>query len=887
MPSFFDFWLLQNRGRLAGVLLRRWGIARVGNQTTASAAEALAREVVTRDSQRGFAIQKLRGFESDGARATVCRVWVESRHPELQQLLREEGWTADTPDKARVLCLLNLGRGTEAASCSSSALPVLIAESRDESSTLRQAARHALVQVDDDAAVGRLVRCWIEDRGADLRQLIAEREVLPESMVDARVYAALLTGRREAITSMTPKVLTPLVAALHDEDSAVREQARLAVGELSDARTRGEVANKVCKEWVECRAPELEELIVAEQLLAKRPPKARVLSALKLGRPEKVKAAGADVVPPLLEALDDPDPVIAEAAPAVLRSLSRDSARNALCLEAMYAADGAGNPAAEAAAREAGLLPEGDGDRAGWLFLTEQWQRYDELDFERNLLRSFYAAAPRLLQERITAKIRRSGRTEYLTVVGGGDYRSRAAEMREDEAAFMVGMLIQNRERRKLWKLVFELSLAQSVRSLQALAELDWRPEAQDDRAVYERLLGLIGRGVEFSPEAASRWIPPAVRRATAHVKGRVNDLAMSPSRPLIAIGTNDRRAALWNFQTGEIEDSWRYQKVVGRVAFTADDHFVCSEGKASGYPSTLRVYADGNVRELEHPDMITGLQPAGDSRLLISRRDETVMLFDAETGQVLGETAYDFWCRDVCVSPDGERALLLHEGLSLVELPGLGLMSESNRYLRNSVLKCAAFAPGGKEYVIGTHNGRVIVADEDHKGELRISRRNLFFYDQVAGIACQERSKMIIAADMGRHIDFYDWERRGNLGRLNVGKSWRITSLHVSPNGDFLSVGHRDDTMSFWDLRISDIPRMFASPFASAAPRQLGAVQALKQQNPHAELAPALDYLECVLQYRFRYDIEIDELQSIRLGEFDIEIGELEGKARERTVSS
>ena len=33
-----------------------------------------------------------------------------------------------------------------------------------------------------------------------------------------------------------------------------------------------------------------------------------------------------------------------------------------------------------------------------------------------------------------------------------------------------------------------------------------------------------------------------------------------------------------------------------------------------------------------------------------------------------------------------------------------------------------------------------------------------------------------------------------------------------------------------------------------------------LKQEN-HAELTPALDYLECALQYRFRYDIEIGEL--------------------------
>ena len=44
-----------------------------------------------------------------------------------------------------------------------------------------------------------------------------------------------------------------------------------------------------------------------------------------------------------------------------------------------------------------------------------------------------------------------------------------------------------------------------------------------------------------------------------------------------------------------------------------------------------------------------------------------------------------------------------------------------------------------------------------------------------------------------------------------------------------------------------------------------------------HPKLAPnvrqSLTFIQRVLQYRFRFDIEIDEVPAIKVGEFDIEI--------------
>jgi WD40 repeat protein len=100
------------------------------------------------------------------------------------------------------------------------------------------------------------------------------------------------------------------------------------------------------------------------------------------------------------------------------------------------------------------------------------------------------------------------------------------------------------------------------------------------------------------------------------------------------------------------------------------------------------------------------------------------------------------------------------------------------------------------------------------------------------------------------------------------------LTSLHVSPGGDFLALGGSDASLSLWDLRVLDLPLLFSRPFARTMPRQLAAIGILV--GDPAQSAPihrSLEYLECALRHRFRYDVEIGEMLSIRTGEFDIEI--------------
>jgi hypothetical protein len=71
------------------------------------------------------------------------------------------------------------------------------------------------------------------------------------------------------------------------------------------------------------------------------------------------------------------------------------------------------------------------------------------------------------------------------------------------------------------------------------------------------------------------------------------------------------------------------------------------------------------------------------------------------------------------------------------------------------------------------------------------------------------------------------------------------------------------------------EVRSLLSRPFAAAVPAHLGAVTALVGGDAPLPpgLANALRFVQCALQHRFRYEIEVDEVPAIQAGEFDIEV--------------
>jgi len=102
-----------------------------------------------------------------------------------------------------------------------------------------------------------------------------------------------------------------------------------------------------------------------------------------------------------------------------------------------------------------------------------------------------------------------------------------------------------------------------------------------------------------------------------------------------------------------------------------------------------------------------------------------------------------------------------------------------------------------------------------------------------------------------------------------------QLTSLHISPDEAFMALGDSNAALSLWDLRVLDVPRLFTRPFAQSVPDDLAALQALTGNGTvlPARVRNVLGFMEAILRYRFRFDIEIGEMPVIKVGEYEIEL--------------
>jgi hypothetical protein len=660
-------------------------------------------------------------------------------------------------------------------------------------------------------------------------------------------------------------------AVTRSDDARVRGIALDTLRRLTDWRG----VSAACGVWADTRHPTLTALLIEREWVASTTPEVRTLTALKLGRMDVVTGGGAKVVQPLVQACEDADPTIAERARQALGELEEET-QQALCrlvVERDY-------PLAQEVAIAAGYTPQDEQQRALFFFMTEQWERYDGLDFDRQLLRAAYAVADADLRRRVQQKLRAAGRTDFLTIIAGADYLDRAAEATDAELELLVQTFAVNGEWALLWKLVFEAPFAWSARIVAMLTDSGWRPTGGEDPAIFAELTSLVEQDLPTSKAEIDRLFPPALLQAQARVPGRINDVAFSPLRPVIAIGTGGRKVALWNYQRAEREHLLgEFDHSIGRVAFTADDTLLYAERtNMRDDPCAIYGWNDGGrddqpFRLGQHRGSVTAVASVGDSQALSAGRDYEVVLWDVRARQVKARRKSRSWARAMRVSPDGQRVALLADGLSLVTLPQLDRLVSSGS--SRGMIRCAAFSPDGGAVIAGKFNGDVIVYGHGQQRNWLAPERNVLTRHEgrVEGIEVLRGRAIVVTAGSEGNVRFISLKDREIIGEVQDPLG-QVTSLHVSPDESFMAVGNSRASLSLWDLRVLDARAQLDRSFARVAPAFLTTLDVLMDnENLDTRARLVLKFADRVLRHRFRFDIEIGEAPTIMMGEFDIEI--------------
>lgn len=646
-----------------------------------------------------------------------------------------------------------------------------------------------------------------------------------------------------------------------------------------------------CGIWAETRHPRLTSLLFENEWVASMPPEVKVLTALKVGRMDEATGGDERFVEPLLAACEDADPIIAARARQALLGLQEEEAREALCRLVIVRDD----PRAREVALEADYYPEDEQQRALFFFLTEQWERYEGLDFDQRLLRTAYAVADDAVRQRVRDKLRAAGRTDFLTVIAGRDYQARAAEMAPGEIDLLIQTLTANEEWPRLWNLACEVSLCRSARIVETLAGAGWAPEGGESREIFQALTPLVTRdgGLPTRESDLIDLFPPALRRAQARVAGRINDVAFSPVRPVIAIGTGEGKVAVWNYQRGAREHLLGpFDHSVGDVTFTGDGTLLWAERtNRTDVPCAIYLWRPDGAGEPPdvlgvHIGSVTAIAPVNGERLLSAGRDGRVVLWDIMHRQELANLERYFWARAMQVSPDSRRVALLHDGIALAALPGLDqLLYGSAR----SVGRCAAFLPSahGEEtwkgsgsvpdnqtLLVGQYSGDVFKYYPRNERWITHEVPSFTYHEgRVEGVSFLRSRSVVVTAGSEGTIRFIDLDDRSTIGEVEEPRG-QVTSLHVSPDECFMAVGNSRASFSLWDLRGLDVLDLLLDPFGRAptsALATLGTMLGFDGLSPRAHRT--LEFAQRMLRHRVRFDVELGPAPSLVAGEFDIEI--------------
>jgi len=855
--------------------------ALAGNWLAAQSLAVVA--VFNNDSDvRQMAAETLRKINYSTGIDAVWGVWAETRAETLDGVVVGYRRAANHPASVRLLSALRLSLDAEQSLAvvtrgSADLVAPLIQACHDADSQIAGQARRAIHALTNPDSIDAVCRAWQISRTPFLTEVLQQANYVAQKLADTRVLSALKINRLDLVMHGSPEMVAPLAAACQDSDEEIASRARQCLPYLQGQPT----VDAFCQLWSETRSPLLENALIMAGYKARGPAKVRVLAALKTGAlniAEKVPPSGLSA---LLEATRDVDETIRQNALAALAHLKDENTRDALC-QMVIEHDAPDDPLV-ITARETALAhqyaPREPEMRALFYFLTEQWRAYDGLDFDQSMMRTIYEASPAEMRQRIAAQVQSAGRTDYLTILTGVNSRARAEAVSPSESALMIRILTGNREYARLWSLITDVSLPFALEIMHILLENQWRPESEADAAVFDELSRLSRLPVLLAGPELTRALPLAIPRATLKVKGRVNEVAFSPTQPVLAIATSQRKVVLWNFKTAAVEQVLGdFKHSVGKVNYTPRGVLICAERSSQNALCTVYIFAEPDRFDLcAHEGSVTVLEPVGQDGLLTAGRDQRVFLWNLAAQKKIAEKQYSFWARSAAISPDQMSAALLHDRLALVRLPDLSqvkgypfLTARADGF-KTGVAQNAAFAPDGKYLLAGQYSGQVGL--HFHTSLHQRPRKAVVTQHSqpVRGIHFLPGHPVVITAGAEGQVRFIRWPEMTLMGMV-YSPEGQLTSLRVSQEGSFMATGTNEASLVLWDLRVQDIPDLFSQPLATASHDQVSTVLALSEYNSLPEpVRNSLHFLRVLLQHRFRYDIQIEEAPLIRFGEFDI----------------
>lgn len=756
-----------------------------------------------------------------------------------------------------------------------------------------EAASAALRTLESGPAFDALCERWWRSRDNRIWTVIAVSAARPSDETPARIAVLLKRRDLSALRAYRPGSVRGVIAAYQDADSDIAGAAphalallsnEAAVEELVEILETGDstaanialaaltsvnapsVLRRISAIWASSRDSRLEDLVRQRGAVPDEPIKAKIAVLALMNDVPSLSRLRVSGMPALSDLADDPDERLSGVARTALAALADRDARDFICRLATE-----GNETAKAAAIAGHYLPRQADFAAYYLFITGQQALYDDLDPDRSLLQMFLQSASEPARRDIAIRIRSGGRQDMLPVLLGNDYLRHPERWSPEDLRRIVDGLVAEEQWEHVWRLAFEVAPTESADIVDKIGASGWTPPHEDDRGALQELRQLLAEAGRRRVFDLGPGLPAAVHVQKIRTEGGVNAVAFSATEPHVALGLSQRRVVIWNYgeaRRNRVSDELGHS--IAHLAYTSQGRLLAAErtNTADGCGVFLMEARTGQWSSL-HTGVgsITALEHIEGDRVLIADRGGNVTVLDVLTRITEASLTLEEWAREAKVSQARDTAALLHRGATLVALPSLSPIAQGARDA--GVTRNAAFAGQSTVLALGRHNGDLryvrvkgtrLVADRQ---PLHVHRT------RVQGVEFIPGRNVIASGSLDGDVRLLAAEGGGTVGVLP--RVAALRSLTVSPDGAFMALGHGDNHMSFWDLRVMDLPMLAAQPLALSRPKHLVAVRAATQ--PGTSPTFALRYLSAALRYRFRYAVQIDDVRTLRRGDYDITI--------------
>ncbi|MBE7555926.1 MAG: WD40 repeat domain-containing protein [Anaerolineales bacterium] len=687
-------------------------------------------------------------------------------------------------------------------------------------------------------------------------------------MMEDRVQQATTSLTRELTRSQAPDMIRALAEAVTRlDDETVQRGVLAGLAELSEPAGR----DAVCAVWASTRHAGLGNWLASSGWVASTPERLRWLTALKAGRLEVFEPAGAEIIEPLLRACADPDPTVAGNARLAFQCLQNPAAQAEFYRQVIET----DQPLVRELALAVPYTPLDPQQRALFYLLSEQWEKYEALDFDRSLLRTAYQTGSAWLQRRITDLTRRAGRADFIEVLAGGRQRRRLAEMTGSEWAVVLALLTKEKAWSEMWRLAQAAPAIWSLPLLKQLDEARWQPaHSTEEQKAFTELQQLAQK---CDPTGLTLGRSTRCQAVLTGHSGAVHDLALSPYNQLLASGSEDHTLRLWRLPGGEgFKTLEGHSGEVWGVVVSPDGRLLVSGSD----DNSLRLWRLPDGLALQTWQNVAGavnaLAISPDGQLLASAGDQSVRLWKLPQGQALKTLA-------------GHTALVIHLAFS----PDGRLLASGGR---DQTIRLWRLPDGMLQQTLTGHtasvNGLVVSPDNlllasgsldktirlwrlpDGKPIKTLSGHT----DAVVGLALTPAPLpgdtggwLLASASLDQTVRLWRVPEGKLLQTLEGHSDW-VTRLAISPDGQWLASASYDQTIRLW---ASDLARLCHQPLARTTLADLTWVETSLAEKGLPDLERAwLEFLFTLLRWSRRFDIEVEAAsRHIVIGEFDIEL--------------